>query len=186
VFALLFGAIAWGRPGIHWRDFVPDWRARLPLTRLVAVLFVVPVLLLAGNVLSSVREDVLDVQSSTYMAGAAAWLQANTAPGEMIFQTDWDDFTRLFYHNTANTYLVGLDPTYLQIADPFLWNQWVAITQGRTEHPSQLIRELFGARYVVSDRRHDDFADQAAVDPNMQIVYMDDSSFIWEITDKAD
>ena len=42
--------------------------------------------------------------------GASVWLEKNTSVGERIFQTDWDDFPRLFFYNTHNTYLIGLDP----------------------------------------------------------------------------
>ena len=66
-------------------------------------------------------------------AGASNWLEQNTAEGELVFQTDWDDFPRLFYYNTHNTYLIGLDPTYLQLYDAELYNLWVDITQGDVE-----------------------------------------------------
>ena len=70
-------------------------------------------------------------------AGASAWLVVHTPTGAPVFQTDWDDFTRLFYYNTHNTYLVGLDPTYLERADPQLWTDWVAITQGNWPRPAR-------------------------------------------------
>ena len=115
------------------------------------------------------------------MRGASAWLIENTELGEMVFQTDWDDFTRLFFHNTHNAYLVGLDPTYLQVANPIVWNQWVAITQGLVDRPSVLIQEMFGTRYVVSDNNHEAFSQDAESDPAMQLVYQDEHSQIWLI-----
>ncbi len=48
-------------------------------------------------------------------ANASAWLEKNTPSSSRVFQTDWDDFPRLFFYNTHNTYLIGLDPTYLQL-----------------------------------------------------------------------
>ena len=104
------------------------------------------------------------------------------AQGTMVFQTDWDDFTYLFYGNTANNYLVGLDPTYLELANPHLWNQWVDITRGRIAKPSQIIVTAFGANYVVSDRHHQDFEKSVRNDTNMQIVYRDQYSFVWLIS----
>jgi hypothetical protein len=117
-----------------------------------------------------------------YLTGAAEWLAEHTPSGSMVFQTDWDDFTRLFYHNTHNTYLIGLDPTYLQRADPELWNTWTAITQGKVADPSATIEDTFRARYVVSDTRHAAFEQQADTDPNMRRVYRDRYNIIWEIT----
>ena len=37
----------------------------------------------------------------------------NSEPGSLVFQTDWDDFTRLFFYNTTNVYTIGLDVTYM-------------------------------------------------------------------------
>ena len=108
-------------------------------------------------------------------------LANSTPPGALGFQTDWDDFTRLFYYNTHNTYLVGLDPTYLERADPQLWTDWVAITQGDITSPGAAIRTEFGAAYVVSDTQHAAFAAQAEADPGLRLVYRDGDSLVWEV-----
>ena len=49
--------------------------------------------------------------------------------GSRIFQADWDDFPPLFFHNTHNTYTIGLDPTYIQLQDPDLYDLWVDLTE---------------------------------------------------------
>ncbi len=85
--------------------------------------------------------------------------------GERVFQTDWDDFPRLFFYNTHNTYLAGLDPTYLQLYDRDLYDAWVEITRGKVEQPSQVILERFSARYIQTDLNHGNFLRQAAKDP---------------------
>lgn len=176
-FALLFCAAAWGRSRFS-RPQIPRQRSLKPL---YGVFFLLPVLLLAAATVRSTGADIRDAKSADYMQGAAAWLRANTEAGTLIFQLDWDDFPYLFFHNTQNAYLVGLDPTYLQLASPDLWNLWVSITQGRVEQPSGFILNTYGAPYVVGDRQHDAFADQAANDPNMQIVYLDQYSVIWQV-----
>ena len=65
-----------------------------------------------------------------------------------------------------------------------MWNQWVALTQGMVERPSVLIRETFGATYVVSDTRHDAFAERADEDPAMTLVYRDGNSLVWRVGDE--
>jgi hypothetical protein len=118
--------------------------------------------------------------------GASAWLEANTPAGERVFQTDWDDFPRLFYYNTHNTYLIGLDPTYMQIYNSDLYDQWVAITRGRVEQPSLPILADFGARFVISDLEHDGFLRQAGRDPFMREVYRDDHAVVFEVLTKLE
>lgn len=114
-------------------------------------------------------------------AGSSEWLVQNTAEGDRVFQTDWDDFPRLFFYNTHNTYLVGLDPTYMQIYDADLYDQWVSITRGEVENPARFIRSRFGSRYVHSDLKHGDFIKQAVNDPGLREVYRDDQSVLFEV-----
>ncbi|MCA0457973.1 MAG: hypothetical protein LCI00_28665 [Chloroflexi bacterium] len=182
-FALLFGAAAIGREGIDWQAYIPARLRKPALLRLYPLVLLLPVLVLGARTVTSAREDVLGAADVGYMAGAAAWLQANTPAGSLVFQTDWDDFTYLYFHNTHNTYLVGLDPTYLQVEDPNLWNIWVPITQGMVERPSVLIRERFGAAYVVSDKQHEAFMTSANGDPDMMLVYEDADSMVWQVAE---
>lgn len=182
-FALLFAAVSWGRGGLSWADVLPD-RVHLPdwLRPAAAPLLVLlAVGILGGFTLTDAYQDNLDRRPVETFAGASAWLVDNTPAGSPVFQTDWDDFPRLFYHNTHNTYLVGLDPTYLERADPDRWHQWVALTRGEIAMPSDSITADFGASYVISDTRHAAFEEQAAADTRMRIVYMDDTSIVWEV-----
>ncbi|MEX2029651.1 MAG: hypothetical protein WD906_01590 [Anaerolineales bacterium] len=114
-------------------------------------------------------------------AGASAWLAANTPAGGRVFQTDWDDFPRLFYYNTHNTYLVGLDPTYMLLYDAELYDLWVDITRGDIESPSLAIEQEFGARYVLTDLRHTGFLEQAASDPGLVQVYRDGDAVVFRV-----
>jgi hypothetical protein len=177
-FALIFAALAWApimeeTAALHQGDLRP-WRRWLPGLVLGALVLVGTL-----QMLPVARERVGDSKDYDLYAKASAWLQANTRPGERIFQTDWDDFPRLFFYNTDNTYLLGLDPTYMQLYDPGLYDQWVAITQGDIENPSSSIQADFGSRYVISDLLHENFIDRATEDPNMQEVYRDDQAVIF-------
>lgn len=181
-FALLYGAVALGRGQVSLIDYLPSFLS-IRFARAACLLAVIlPVAYLVWTTTYATYTDIQQADGLAYMEGASGWLQQNTEPSEMIFQTDWDDFTRLFYYNPDNNYLVGLDPTYLQLADPFVWNMWVAITRGQVDRPSSIIQETFGANYVVSDTNHDDFASRADADPHMQLVYRDAHSLIWRIT----
>jgi hypothetical protein len=182
-FALLYGAVALGRGQVRLLDYLPSFLTNIRFVRsLMALLVLLPAAYLVWTTSRSTYSDIQQADELAYFEGASQWLQQHTEPGEMIFQTDWDDFTRLFYYNTHNTYLVGLDPTYLQVADPLLWNLWVAITRGQVDLPSSIIQESFGANYVVSDVNHPEFASRADADPHMQLVYRDAYSLIWHVT----
>jgi hypothetical protein len=115
----------------------------------------------------------------TLYQGVSGWLEDSTPAGERVFQTDWDDFPRLFFYNTHNTYLVGLDPTYMQLYDQSLYELWVDITRGRIETPARSILVDFGARYVLSDLEHESFLKQAKGDPELVEVYRDEEAVVF-------
>jgi hypothetical protein len=127
------------------------------------------------------QASVADTKPADLYQNAATYLAAVAPDGSMIFQTDWDDFTRLFFYNTQNIYLNGLDPTYLQISQPDLYEEWVAITRGDVDLPAAKITELFQAEFVFSDLNHKDFIRQADADPHMTEIYRDNYAVIYQI-----
>ena len=138
---------------------------------------------LAGMIksLPAVRASIAKSKSAGLYADASKWLAQNTPEGARVFQTDWDDFPRLFFYNTHNTYLIGLDPTYMQLYDAKMYDTWVEITRGDMENPSQTILNMFDARYIHTDLNHGDFLDQAENDPGLREVYRDTDSVIFEV-----
>jgi len=118
-----------------------------------------------------------------YRAGAE-WLRTHVPPGQVVFNTDWDDFPRLFYYDSSHYYVSGLDPNYLYDKDQDLSFLYDRITLGRQEDPGPLIRDRFGARYVFSDNSHHDFFDQARVSGWFDIVYEDTQCTIMYIRDE--
>jgi len=80
------------------------------------------------------------------------WLMENSNPGDIVFHSDWDEFPFLFYNNSKNYYLVGLDPTFMYSYDSDLHKRWVEITSGSGQENLYLtIKNIFGARYVFVD-----------------------------------
>jgi len=198
-FALIFAAVAWKPLILRWleeeeRQIKPDmpldqYISHLHLTRSVPtwrawaarglmVIILLPALWLNLN---ASRESLQRAKPYQRYGEAAAWLQANTPPGSRVFQTDWDDFPRLFFYNTHNTYTLGLDPTYMQLRDPELYDLWVDIGKGRVERPAATVSQAFGAGYVLTDLNHKKFLREAGDDPSLVEVYHDDYATIFQV-----
>lgn len=184
-FALIFAAFAWTPllldvPAISlsppaaspWRFF----QTRLPFG-----LLTLAVCLSLSRTLPVARARMDALKPYDLYAGSSRWLEQNTNEGELVFQTDWDDFPRLFFYNTHNTYLIGLDPTYMQMYDEGLYDLWVPLVRGEVDQPSQFIANVFQARYVHTDLNHQAFIRKAAEDPYMTEVYRDDQSVIFQV-----
>jgi hypothetical protein len=186
-FALIFAAFAWA-PLLESKPD-PVQTTSTPQPQFISLLhsYLPVTVLLLALVLSMVRSiaparAAVD-RSKPYglYANASLWLEKNTAAGARVFQTDWDDFPRLFYYNAHNTYLIGLDPTYMQLYDASLYDQWVKITRGDIKKPAQLIARTFDSHYILTDLNHGDFLQVASADPGLKEVYRDDQAVIFEV-----
>ena len=200
-FAVLFAAFAI-QP---WLEGIRSYPRRLPpeileelepfldqdrnsVRELIPTIAALSVALVLSTILFfNLRATVHDIQESEphefYRAGAE-WLRTNVPPGQVVFNTDWDDFPRLFYFDSSHYYVSGLDPNYLYDKDPDLSRLYDRITLGTQDDAGPLIRDRFGARYVFSDNSHHDFFDQARVSGWFDIVYEDTQCTIMYIRDE--
>lgn len=155
------------------------------VVRTMAVTFVTVVLgvFLFLNVRATKREIGQSEPHDYYRAGAE-WMRTNVPAGQLVFNTDWDDFPRLFYFDSSHHYISGLDPSYLYDKNPDLSNLYERITLGHEEDPGPLIRNRFGARYVFSDNNHHDFFEHARLSGWFDIVYEDTQCTIMYIRDE--
>ncbi len=174
-FALIFAALSVSPLLDQWLASRPRWTRLVPLV--LAAALAVPV----AFTLNQARQTMTTSKPADTYAAASAWLKENTSPGSLVFQTDWDDFPRLFFYNTSNLYSIGLDPTYMELYNADLYAEWVKITQGKVKNPGAAIRERFGAEYVLSDLQHQAFIERAKADPGLKEVYRDKYAVIFEV-----
>jgi len=165
-----------------WRRLTSDTREMLKTAAVACVALVLGVVLFF-NLRSTVEEIGRSSPHDYYRAGAE-WMRANIPPGQIIFNTDWDDFPRLFYFDETHYYVSGLDPSYLFDKNPKLSQLYDRITLGQEADPGPLIRDRFGSRYVFSDNAHDDFFQHARESGWFDIVYEDAECTIMYIRDE--
>ncbi len=116
---------------------------------------------------------------------AMEFAKAEIPEGERIFNCNWDDFPKLFYFNTKQTYVWGLDPNYLFSENPELFRLIKDITAGKIDDPAPIIREKFGAKWVFSDaKENEDFLAKMLESGWARTRYRDGESYILEILDK--
>jgi hypothetical protein len=129
--------------------------------------------------------DISDSDPPNYYAKGAAWMRVNIPAGQTVFNTDWDDFPRLFFFDSTHVYVSGLDPTYLLDKNADLSKLYEKITTGDEEDPGPLIRDRFGARWVFTDNTDDhvSFTDNALKSGWFDRVYKDDDCTILHLRD---
>lgn len=165
---------------------IREWQQRLRkhnLTKQIAVmtLAVVAMAFALTVTIRDARELIAHSKPADQYAAAMLWLRDKASPGDVIFQTDWDDFTRQYFYFDQARYINGLDPTFMQQYDADLYEIWVDITRGRIDAPGELIRDRFGAKYVFSDLQHKAFIHVVEVDQMLSEVYKDEFAVIYSV-----
>ena len=162
------------------RAAAEKWRFATAFVAAVALCVPVGVYLIAET------EEIADSAAHADYRRGAEWMRQNVPAGEVVFNTDWDDFPKLFFYDPSHAYVSGLDPTYLYDRDAGLSKLFDDITLGRERDPGPLIRERFGARYVFTDNEevHDQFYLNARDSGWFDRAYADDSCTVLRIRDE--
>jgi len=116
---------------------------------------------------------------------AAEWARDNIPEGERIFNANWDDFPKLFFHDTKHSYVYGLDPNYLYSENPDLYKLLTEITGGKVDVAAPDIRSRFGANYVFTDAKENDDMVAKLLDSGWSdIVYEDSEARILKLREQ--
>ena len=188
-FAVLFAAFSVDAALAHARDRLDQsrgrakgetWRFAAAVVACLALCVPVGVYVIAET------DEIGDTAAHADYRDGAEWMRRNVPAGDVVFNTDWDDFPKLFFYDPTHLYVSGLDPTYLYDRDAALSKLYDDITLGRERDPGPLIRERFGARYVFTDNEevHDQFYINARDSGWFDRVYSDDSCTIFRIRDE--
>ncbi|MBI2985022.1 MAG: hypothetical protein HYY50_05370 [Candidatus Kerfeldbacteria bacterium] len=124
-------------------------------------------------------------RASQYVA-AANWLANHTPAGSRVVHSDWDEFPLLFYHNSHNTYIAGLDPTFLYQADHQRYWTWVDITLGKYRGDLyEAVTMKLASAYVFIAGDHQGMEDLVRQDGRFILRYRDDEAAIYEAVHKS-
>ncbi len=121
---------------------------------------------------------------------AARWLNANSNPGDVVFNFRWSYFPELFFWNTKNVYTSGMDPIFQYAFDPQLYLSGLKIAArrpsllcptGACADPAgvdgfKLLKERYRARYVYLLKEFD---------ANAYFHFLSDSRFALRYEDRG-
>lgn len=87
----------------------------------------------------------------------AKFISKNVPGGDTVFTCEWDSFPFLFHYAPGPNYLVGMDPTFMQVQDPQLYEQWTRMCSNKAKEldPYQLITNRFQASWALVEKRPD-------------------------------
>ncbi len=108
------------------------------------------------------------------------WLEGHTAAGSTVVHSDWDDWPMLFYFNDRNTYVIGLDPTFMYTYDRHLYDRWASLTgAGRSSNLVSLITRDLRSEYVLIEKDHTAMQQLVSSNIYFRLVYEDDEVWVY-------
>ncbi|GAC1402473.1 MAG: hypothetical protein NVSMB56_17460 [Pyrinomonadaceae bacterium] len=166
-------------------DVLAERKRREKYGFFAACAFVVILMLpLAFNV-NEMAKMIGDEETPFAYQKGTEWIHANVPKGERVFNTDWDDFGKLFYYDSDHAYIMGLDPTYLHDQNKALYDIYVKITLGEVDDPAPIIREKFGCNYVFTRNPSKNDFYQVAMDSGwFETVFKDEHCSVLHILDE--
>ncbi|KKR48607.1 MAG: hypothetical protein UT86_C0004G0093 [Candidatus Magasanikbacteria bacterium GW2011_GWC2_40_17] len=115
-----------------------------------------------------------------YLKNSSAWLKENTPPKTTVFHTSWADWPMLFYHNSQNTYLSGLDPTFFYLKDKNLYKEWIQIGNGQIQDKlDEKIKKNFSANWILIKNNEIKLLKAIKSNDKFSLVYRDDEAQIF-------
>ncbi len=118
-----------------------------------------------------------------HLQKASYWLKNNTEPKEIVFQSNWGIFPQLFYFNSQNYYINGLDQTFMYEYDKNLYQDWFDLVTYKInpEKTSEILKEKFNASYVLADKNDERFVKLLEKSKSLTKVYQDEQAIIYQI-----
>jgi hypothetical protein len=173
-------------PRLDFSKWAADWRVndhKIRFALVVLAVYMALILpLIAARDAYEVRLDMDKGVAWTKYEQAARWLTDRVPAGEVIFTSDWDDFPPLFLRDDIHRYIIGLDPTFLYLADEGRYRAFVGLTLGEmTDGAAGVVRDMFGSSYILIEKDHAAFRDAVAADDEAELVYEDDEAWIYSV-----
>lgn len=145
----------------------------------------------------SLRDRVLAIGwQADRMASAAQWLEANSQAGDIVFNLRWEYFSELFFWNTKNRYIGGMDPIFQYAFDGELYRAGLALgtprnsllcPTGACPEPGdadsyRLLKDKFQARYVFLLKQADaNVFINLLNDKRFTLRYQDENTALFEV-----
>lgn len=128
---------------------------------------------------------------------ASEWVKNNSKDNEIVFNVAWEYFPELFFWNTKNRYISGMDPVFQYVYDPNLYWESYYLETGKTTNFTcastfckandlkdtyDVLKNDFQASFVALSRPADEKLYHYLLgDARFSLGYEDDASAVFSI-----
>jgi len=165
-----------------WDSFVDFFSRFWYVVVILLLYFAVMIPMIAVKDIKQTHKDFANGIPLDRFQKSATWLANASQPGDIVFHSSWDEFPMLYYYNSSNYYIIGLDPTFAYAYNPEAYQKIVDITTGQQkEGIYEDMTNLFQARYVFVESNHNAMEKQVKQVEGFKKVYVDDEATIYEV-----
>ncbi len=129
----------------------------------------------------------LSKQEELLSGEAASFLRQRIPRDAQVFTCDWA-FTGAFMLALPDRrFIVALEPTLFFMKDPELYRLWYRLPRENLPQAANLIRQRFGARYVISFWNHNwnPFYHQLSSEPGVRAIIIQKKWVFFDLGDRA-
>ena len=162
------------------KELIRDaWQRRRVMVALVTLYVLVSVPYIVARDQRTNYRNLTSGVNATHFQASATWLARHSQPGDVVFHSDWDDFPVLFYYDTVNAYIAGLDPTFLYRQDQERYWAWAKTTLGERRDNLAEAFNLFHTKWILIEKDHTAMHVNVAAAPGVQLAYEDNEVWIY-------
>ena len=142
---------------LRWQNFWAACKAYWQF-QLLVILFLLATLAVVNFNLKHTIAALRNGGSGVEFKAASQYMAEHSQDGDIIFNTQWDQLPQLFYWNSKDYYIVGLDPTFMYIHNQDLYWKWRTVVDdadqkwGSMVEVKNTMQQDFHARYVFIEK----------------------------------
>ena len=177
-------------------DFFSAENVKICGTSVLAVIIVFSIWSRANFVLGMMGTD----ESNKNIRETSLWLKSNTPEKSIVFNANWGDFSKMFFYNAHNYYVLGLDAKFMYVLSPEKYWFYAHLSDGvicdreecnENKNNSNLsvhdvLKNEFNADYVFVPLKYNDF-DYANLinilnsDSRFEKMYENEGGEVWKV-----
>lgn len=180
VYDNIFEKKSWAELEQKFKDFFSQTQRMVLITLTGLIVFIAPYFIYHDLV--SIRQQLRHLKFD-HLQKVSQWFKENVPPGTTIFNTNWDEFGFLFYYNSNNYYITGLDQTFMYAYNPALLELYVDIAQGiNVINLKGNLKNKFNSDYILlSKERNKKFYDNLThLKKDFELVYEDEEASVFK------
>jgi hypothetical protein len=114
------------------------------------------------------------------MLQLTAFTQKNIPEGEIIFNVAWDDFPLLFMRDRKHFYAWGLDPTFLYVYSPELYEKGKKIWSNKDRGDvAEIFKNDFGVKYVFVNYADAELRQLMKADAVFEVIFDNEAGTVF-------